>query len=140
MTFHYRKIYQTHTLQQKAPEAYLIHSDPRKKLKRSDTYGSPKAHRSTASINTKYAQHVHPTAQGMQKIRIKKGPEIRQAKVQEYIRVRVSSKGVVQGQPQQSITMVSRRRDVYLHPGGFHSTDVDGGPFYLIMRHANIVP
>lgn len=43
--------------------AYLSHSDPRERVKRSDTRGSPKAHQSGAGTNPDHAQHGYSTVQ-----------------------------------------------------------------------------
>lgn len=43
--------------------AYLSHSDPRERVKRSDTCGSPKAHQSGADTNPDHAQHGYSTVQ-----------------------------------------------------------------------------
>lgn len=59
--------------------AYLSHSDPRERVKRSDTCGSPKAHQSGAGTNPDHAQHGYSTVQenGMdfQKKKSKVGPK-----------------------------------------------------------------
>lgn len=53
-----------HTNMDTALEAYLSHSDPRKRMQRSQMRCIPKAHQTRAHTNTKHAQHVQPTAQG----------------------------------------------------------------------------
>lgn len=61
--------------------AYLSHSDPRERVKRSDTCGSPKAHQSGAGTNPDHAQHGYSTVQenGMdlkkKKKKVKVGPK-----------------------------------------------------------------
>lgn len=92
-------------------KAYLSHSDSRERMQRSDTCCSPTAHQTRASTKKKHAQHVHSTAEGIQIIGIqRKSPKIEKENVQECIMGAALSNGIVQGQPQQPITMVSGRR------------------------------
>lgn len=106
MTFNYRIFCHKHT-----HTHYLSSSDPSDRMHRSDTCCSPTARQTRASTNTNHAQHDHSTAHGKQK---DEGPKKKSrnwtGKVQECIMGTSMYSGIVQGQPQKPITMVSSRR------------------------------